>query len=165
MAPGSRLPAQLALALLLLATIRVGASTSDVADAVQNGDSVAVRRLVAAKADVNAPQADGATALHWAVYSDDLATVDLLLKAGSNPKAANSFGATPLSMAAETGNAAVVQRLLEAGADPNERIANRDTALMMAARSGSVPTIKLLLDRFDIHLDSIGDSTGRLEDL
>jgi hypothetical protein len=31
-----------------------------------------------------------------------------------------------------------------------------------------VPTGNLLLsllDRFDIHLDSIGDSTGRLEDL
>ncbi len=131
----------------LLATVGVGAATSDVADAVQNGDATAVRRLVTAKADVNAPQADGATALHWAVYNDDLATVDLLLKAGANPKAANSFGATPLAMAAETGNFAVVQRLLEAGADANERIANRDTVLMMAARSGNVQTIKLLLDR------------------
>ena len=90
-------------ALFLLATMSVGAA-SDVADAVQNGDATAVRRLVTAKADVNAPQADGATALHWAVYRDDVATVDLLLKAGANPKAANSFGATPLSMAAETGS-------------------------------------------------------------
>ena len=135
-----------AAALLLLATTSVGAA-SDVADAVQNGDTTAVRRLVTAKADVNAPQPDGATALHWAVYRDDLPTVDLLLKAGANAKAANSFGATPLSMAAETGSYAVVQRLLDAGADANERIADRDTVLMMAARSGSVDTIKLLLDR------------------
>ena len=84
-------------ALLLLTTIGVGAATSDVADAVMRGDSDAVRRLLSQKADVNAPQADGATALHWAVYRDDLATVDLLLKAGANAKVANSFGATPLS--------------------------------------------------------------------
>ena len=131
---------------VLLTTMSVGAA-SDVADAVQNGDTTALRRLVTTKADVNAAQPDGATALHWAVYRDDLSTVDLLLKAGANAKAANSFGATPLSMAAETGSHAVVQRLLEAGADANERVANRDTVLMMAARSGNVATIKLLLDR------------------
>jgi ankyrin repeat protein len=125
----------------------VAAAGSDVADAVQNGDTTALRRLVTAKADVNAAQPDGATALHWAVYRDDLSAVDLLLKAGANAKAANSFGATPLSMAAETGSSALVQRLLDAGADANERIANRDTVLMMAARSGNVDTITLLLDR------------------
>src|SRR6187399_353274 len=149
-AGGAAAPPYIALGcgfLVLLLTIGVGAATSDVADAVQNGDVAALRRLLAQKADVNAPQADGATALHWAVYRDDLPAVDLLLKAGANPKAANSFGATPLSMAAETGAAAVVRRLLEAGADANERIANRDTALMMAARSGNVETITLLLDR------------------
>ena len=36
------------------------------------GDAAAVRALLAQKADVNAPQADGATALHWAVYRGDL---------------------------------------------------------------------------------------------
>ena len=97
-------------ALLVLTTIGVGAATSDVADAVMRGDSAAARRLLTQKADVNARQADGATALHWAVYRDDLATVDLLLKAGANAKAANSFGATPLSLAAENGNAAITER-------------------------------------------------------
>jgi ankyrin repeat protein len=159
MAQGSRLKAQAAAVFLLLATTGIGAATSDVADAVQNGDATAVRRLVTAKADVNAPQADGATALHWAVYSEDVATVDLLLKAGANPKAANGFGATPLSMAAETGNPAIVQRLLEAGADANERVANRDTALMMAARSGNVQTITLLLDR-GADVNAIEDTRG-----
>ena len=134
-------------AFLLLTTMGVGAATSDVADAVMRGDSAAVRRLLTQKADVNAPQADGATALHWAVYRDDVATVDLLLKAGANPKAANGFGATPLSLAAENGNPAIVQRLLDAGADANERMPNSDTVLMMAARTGNVATMKLLLDR------------------
>jgi uncharacterized protein len=134
-------------ALLLLTTMGVGAATSDVADAVMRGDSVAVRRLLTQKTDVNAPQADGATALHWAVYQDDLAIVDLLLKAGANVKVANGFGATPLSLAAESGNPAITRRLLDAGADPNERMGNSDTVLMMAARTGNVATMTLLLDR------------------
>jgi uncharacterized protein len=134
-------------ALLLLTTMGVGAATTDVADAVMRGDSAAVRRLLTQKADVNAPQADGATALHWAVYQDDLAIVDLLLKAGANVKVANGFGATPLSLAAESGNPAITRRLLDAGADPNERMGNSDTVLMMAARTGNVATMTLLLDR------------------
>ena len=43
------------------------------------GDRRAVRALLAQKADVNAPQVDGATALHWAVYHDDLEPVDRLI--------------------------------------------------------------------------------------
>jgi uncharacterized protein len=131
---------------LLMAAVGLGAS-SDVADAVQRGDLAAVRALLAKKADGNVPQADGATALHWAVYKEDLAAVDLLLKAGATATAVNGFGATPLSLAAEGGNAAIVQRLLEAGADPNERRRGSDTALMMAARTGNLDTVKVLLDR------------------
>jgi uncharacterized protein len=134
-------------ALLLLTTMGVGAATSDVADAVMRGDSIAVRRLLTQKADVNAPQADGATALHWAVYREDLATVDLLLKAGAKAKVANRYGSTPLSLAAENGNSAIAQHLLDAGADVNERLLNNETVLMMAARTGDIATMKLLLER------------------
>jgi len=134
-------------ALVVSTALGAGAATSDVADAVSRGDLAALRTLLARKVDVNAPQADGATALHWAVYRNDLAAVDLLLKAGANAKAANSFGATPLSLAAQNGNAAITKRLLDAGADPNEHILNSDTALMMASRTGDIATMTLLLDR------------------
>jgi ankyrin repeat protein len=134
-------------ALLLFTTVGVHAATSDVADAVMRGDSVAVRRLLTQKADVNAAQADGATALHWAAYREDLATLDLLLKAGANVMVANQYGSTPLSLAAENGNSAIVQRLLDAGADPNEHLLNGETVLMMTARTGKIETMKLLLDR------------------
>jgi len=135
------------ISLLMLTTVGMSAATSDVADAVMRGDSVAVRRLLTQKADVSAPQADGATALHWAVYQGDFATVDLLLNNGASVKVANSFGATPLSLAAENGDPAIVKRLLDAGADANERMGNSDTALMMASRTGNVATMQLLLDR------------------
>jgi ankyrin repeat protein len=69
------------------------------------GDGTTVRTLLRQKADVNAPQADGATAIHWAVYHDDLELAGLLIGAGANVKAANREGATPLSLGCVNGNA------------------------------------------------------------
>src|SRR6187399_2713061 len=80
-------------------------AASDVADAVMHSNQQALRALLLKKADVNAPQVDGTTALHWAARTDDLATADLLLKAGANASAANREGATPLLLAATNGNA------------------------------------------------------------
>ena len=48
---------------------------------------------------MNAPQADGATAIQWAAYNNDLALADVLIAAGANVKAANREGATPLYLA------------------------------------------------------------------
>jgi len=119
---------------------------SDVADAAMRGDKAAVQKLIASKADVNAPQNDGATALHWAVYRGDKEMVGLLVRAGANPKAANREGSTPLWLAGIGGDAAIIAALLEAGADPNEKLPLGRTPLMVAARTGNVDAIKTLLD-------------------
>jgi len=132
--------------LLSIPRLSPAAATSDVADAVMHGDSVAVRALLDKHADVNVPQPDGATALHWAVFRSDKETVELLLKAGANPKAANREGSTPLWLASVNGNAVIVADLLNAGADANEALPFGRTALMEASRTGSVDTIKVLLD-------------------
>jgi len=134
-------------AVALLFVVHLTAASSDVADAVMHGDSAAVRALLTQKADVNAPQADGATALHWAVYREDLAMTDLLIQAGANVKAANREGSTPLSLACLNGNAALIESLLKAGANPNEALPRGETALMMASRTGNLAAMKLLLDR------------------
>src|SRR5690348_1760168 len=120
--------------------------SSPVADAAMTGDRTALKSLLTRKVDVNAPQADGATAIQWAAYRNNLEMADLLIKAGANVKAANRDGATPLSLAAENGSAAMIEKLIEGGADPNERRPNGETALMMAARNGNVPALKVLLD-------------------
>ena len=125
----------------------LGAAASDVADAAMKGNKEAVRSLLQRKANVNAPQSDGTTALHWAVRSDDLETADLLIRAGANVSAANRDGATPLLLAAENGNAAMLEALIKAGADPNASLTKYgDTALMMAARTGKTDAIKTLVD-------------------
>jgi len=123
-----------------------GAGKSDVADAAMRGDKAAVRKLIASKADVNAAQADGATALHWAVYRGDRELVNELIRAGANPKAANREGATPLWLASVNGDAAVIASLLEGGADANEKLPLGRTPLMIASRTGKVDAMKVLID-------------------
>ena len=93
---------------VLLSVVNVGAAGSELADAAMKRNRDAVRSLLQRKADVNAPQIDGTTALHWAVRSDDLETADLLIRAGANVSAANRAGATPMQLAALNGNAAMI---------------------------------------------------------
>jgi len=117
-----------------------------IADAAMKGDRAAVRTLIAQKADVNATQLDGATALHWAVYRDDAEMADVLIRAGANVKATNREGITPLAMAALYGDPAMILKLLKAGADAKEVGPNGQTALMLAARNGNPEAIKVLVE-------------------
>jgi uncharacterized protein len=133
--------------MFLLAWGMRAAGRSEVADAAMRGDKSALQALLQQKAEVNAAQADGTTALQWAVRANDLEMTEMLLRAGASPSAANQSGATPMLLAAMNGNAAIIERLIQAGADPNAPVsATGDTALMMAARTGKVDAAKALLD-------------------
>lgn len=55
------------------------------AEAVRAGDLARVRALLKQSADVNAPESDSSTALHWAADRGDAAAVDLLLRSGRGP--------------------------------------------------------------------------------
>jgi uncharacterized protein len=135
-----------ALAALMLGTsgLALAGGKSDVADAVMNGDRAVLRTLIQQKANVNAPQIDGATALHWAVYRDDLESADLLIAAGAKVDAANRQGFTPLIMASLYGHAPMIEKLLKARADVKQRLPNGETTVMLAARNGNPQAIKLL---------------------
>ncbi|MEO5959702.1 MAG: ankyrin repeat domain-containing protein [Opitutaceae bacterium] len=122
------------------------APRAPLADAMEKKDLPAVRALIT-DTDVNAAQADGMTALHWAVRHDDLATAKSLLAAKANPKAENRYGVTPLSLACINGNAAMIALLLDAGADANAPLRGGETPLMTAARTGKIDALKLLLAR------------------
>ena len=123
------------------------AADTRLVDAVKAGDRTAVRRLLKQKADVNAPEADGTTALAWAVRQDDAGLVDqLLTAAGADVKAANRYGVTPLFLACQNGSAAMIEKLLKAGADANATVTEGETALMTASRTGNPEAVKVLLD-------------------
>ena len=123
------------------------AATTEIADAAKRGDVGAVRAMIGAKRDVNAPQADGATALLWAAHLGNVEMADALLRAKANPNAKNRLGISPLSAASLAGNARVIERLLDGGADIHWRGQNDETLLMLASRNGSVDAINVLLRR------------------
>ena len=145
--PGRFAPAAVAVLLLASPASARAQAPPDVAVAVRAGDLAAARALIAARADVDAPRGDGATALHWAAHRGDLEAAALLIAAGADVDAANALGATPLWLAARNGDARIVERLLEAGADPDVRLRMGETPLMSAARGGSLPVVDLLLER------------------
>lgn len=135
----------LGLTAVMISTAMALAAPSDVADAAAKGDTAAVRTLIQRRADVNAAQVDGATALHWAVYRDNLELVDLLIRAGAKADVTNRNGITPLYLASLYGQAATIDRLVKAGANAKMPGPNGETMLMLAARNGNPEAIKSLL--------------------
>jgi ankyrin repeat protein len=103
-----------------------------------------LRQLLSAKTDVNAAEPDGATALHWAVYRDNLEAAKALLKAGAEVNRANDLGATPLWLAAQNTSLAMVDLLLAAGANVNAALTSGETPLMVAARAGNAQVVDRL---------------------
>jgi uncharacterized protein len=129
-----------------LVGVAVAGPNARLADAIEKRDFAAVRALIG-DSDVNAAQADGMTALHWAARHDALDTAKSLLAARADPKAQNRYGVTPLALACINGSAEMISLLLEAGADANAPLHGGETPLMTAARTGKPDAVKALLAR------------------
>ncbi len=125
--------------------LTLAAATTPLIDAAKAGDRATAVTLVDRRADVNAAEPDGTTALHYAVHQDDVALAQRLIRAGARVNAKNDYGATPMSEAAVIGNPDMLGLLLEAGADVESPNADGQTALMVVARTGRVDAAKLLL--------------------
>jgi ankyrin repeat protein len=131
--------------ILLVISNGLAMAQSPIADAAQDGDIAAVQALIRQGADVNRPQADGATALHWAVHRDNTQLADILIAAGADVKAVNRNGITSLHMASLYGNPPMIERLVKAGADARQVGPGGETMLMLAARNGNTRAIRVLL--------------------
>jgi ankyrin repeat protein len=142
------LPITQALVLVSLLTASAfSANTSPLADAAEKSDLAAVRTLLKSHPDVNVAQADGMTALHWAVYRGNVEVAKLLIQHKANVAATNLYGVASLSLACQHGNGAMVELLLDHGANPNTIQRGGETALMTAARTGQPGPVKALLKR------------------
>jgi ankyrin repeat protein len=144
-----RLRSSVMVLVALVMTATLGAAVNaPVASAARSGDREAVKSLLKDGADVNAPEGDGMTALHWAAERGDAELAATLIYAGANTGAQTRIGLyTPLHIAAKGGNAAVVKALLAAHADVAAKSSPSGvTALHLAAASGNVDTINVLLD-------------------
>jgi len=136
------------LAAMLSAGSGDGVRDTRVSDAAQQGNLPLVQRLVAQKADVNGPEGDGMTALHWAAYLDHLEMARVLIAAGANVQAVTRLGGlTPLFLASKNGSAPMIALLLKAGAQVNSADDAGTTPLMFAAESGNAEAVRTLLDR------------------
>jgi ankyrin repeat protein len=114
-------------------------------DAVKRGDRASVSSLLHKRVSASTAEPDGTTALHWAVWQDDLELADRLIRAGGDVKAANRYGVTPLYLASVNGSASMIEKLLNAGADANAVAPEGESALMTAARTGNVEAARVLL--------------------
>jgi ankyrin repeat protein len=131
-----------AAAVVLLTLVRSDAAEElRLLDAVKRQDEAGVRLLIKQKADPEARQADGTTALHWAAHRNNLGIAQALLHAGAKVNVVNELGVTPLVLAGENGNGDMVTAFLDAGANPNVLTLAGESPLMAAARSGSVTAV------------------------
>jgi len=85
-------------------------------DTVIAGREDMAKLLIDHRADVNAADGTGLTALHYAAQNNEPDLIDLLVKAGAKVDPANREGLTPLMTAAREGYPESVSHLLEAGA-------------------------------------------------
>ena len=130
---------------MLNAVLILALASAAVVDAIKSGDRAAAVALIAQRADVNAAEADGTTALHWAVHHGDLDLAQRLIRAGARVNARNEYGSTPMSEAAVLGRADLLEVLLKAGADVDSPNADGQTALMVVARTSQVDAARLLI--------------------
>jgi ankyrin len=141
------------LALLLAFPVAAGAARPDatapdrrLVEAVKASSRTAALALLLQHVDVNIPEVDGTTALHWAARQGELDLAERLLRAGASVTAANRYGITALYLACVDGRADVVELLLKSGADARFSGPEGETALMTAARGGHVEVARVLMD-------------------
>ncbi len=137
-----------ALVLMVLHFVRVfcfAAEVTPLPDAAEKKDWPRVESFLNDKSDTNTTQADGMTALHWAVHHDRTEAVQNLLAAGAKVNAPNRYGVTALSLACQNGSEAIVAILLDAGADANTELRGGESVLMTAARTGKPGPVEKLL--------------------
>ena len=128
------------------ATAPSSAAQDNLNDASDAGDLSRVKALLAAKADVNATDPDGTTALFLAAQNGHLEVVQALLAAKADVNAKTANGATALFIASAYGHLEVVRALLAANADVTvKRAGDGGTALFIAAQEGRLEVVKALL--------------------
>ncbi|KAH7107873.1 ankyrin [Auriculariales sp. MPI-PUGE-AT-0066] len=95
---------------------------------------------------VDAPDAEGHTALMWAAYQGDAISVDVLLRHGASVHSRDSAGLTPLHWAVVRGNKVCIRRLLETGAEMNARDSAGKTPRDMATELRSLGAFRKALE-------------------
>ena len=124
--------------------------------AASKGHSQAVQLLVQARANLEAIDANGSTALHLAVRQRGLphwlchwSVVQVLIEAAANLEAREARGLTALHLAACTGRLEIVRLLVESGANKDATDPSGITALQLAQFVGRKEIVGFLTQAAD----------------
>ncbi|MBI5891106.1 MAG: ankyrin repeat domain-containing protein [Nitrosomonadales bacterium] len=123
---------------------------TELINSVKAGEISAVHRMLAAGADVNSRDGEGATLLMLAAHAGDMAMVKSLIEGGADVNASDERGWTALSKAVyntelKCGFADVVNTLIGAGASIETTIGYGVRPLMLAAGYGETDVVEALL--------------------
>jgi uncharacterized protein len=120
------------------------------------GNLESVRLLLAAGAEVDARDEDGATALGAAAAAGHLPVVEALLAAGANARHKDKRGQTPLTYAADHQHEQVVERLLPLATPKDQTLAH--LALKLARQGPPTSEVKAFLaDALGGRVDQVND--------
>lgn len=120
----------------------------DIVKATQYGAVARVKELVEAGWDVNRPDGETVTLLHWAAINNRREIIQFLLERGARVDAVGGeLQSTPLHWAARQGHLDATVLLVRAGARPELRDAEGCAAVHLAAQFGHTAVVAYLLAR------------------
>lgn len=115
-------------------------------------------RLLQHNVEINSPDFDGDTPLHFAVMNNNLEAVEYLLENGANTNVKNKDGITPLHIAVKEKNYDITGMLLLYGADRNTKDIDGISALDIVKAGSDIDLFKLFsITQEDIKRDKLLD--------
>jgi len=117
----------------------------DIREAIEDGDTSALARMLRATPVDSVVGGDGRTLLMVAIEENNLPALELLLARGAALELRDAQGATALALACEMGFQEAVEVLLAQGADPNTHDLSGMTPLDIAEEHGAHDIAALLL--------------------
>lgn len=120
----------------------------DIVKATQYGAISRVRELIDAGWDINQPDGETVTLLHWASINNRKDIIKLFLERGAVVDAVGGeLNATPLHWATRQGHLGAVVLLLGAGADPSLRDTEGCSCIHLAAQFGHTALVAYFIAR------------------
>ncbi|XP_055629009.1 palmitoyltransferase Hip14 isoform X2 [Toxorhynchites rutilus septentrionalis] len=120
----------------------------DIVKATQYGAIGRVKELIEAGWDVNQPDSETVTLLHWAAINNRKDIIKYFLDKGASVDAVGGeLNATPLHWATRQGHLGAVVLLLAAGADPSLRDAEGCSCIHLAAQFGHTALVAYFIAR------------------
>jgi ankyrin repeat protein len=130
-----------------MAAVGLASAKFDATAATASASAELTHRLLMAAANINSKtHRILGTALHIAVFRNQLGIVSELLANGANPNARNSIGESPLWNAViKAERIDVLKLLLDNGADPNARDSRGNRLFLLAVSVGCVEGMERLI--------------------